>query len=147
MSAFMVDDAHIDYLVTAVRAQRDRCRHVYLRSPERGTEIVDLSTYTDTELGRLLLGTNLRSMMARYEDRLEPGELNAPEAYRYRHWNGPQSAVQTIKACDCLTYQSCEFDEWGDSLAHAVVESLREAAIGSLPGMDAAAWEITRAGV
>jgi hypothetical protein len=148
MSASMVDDGHIDYLVTAVRKYDIRNAYIPSSRLEDGElEAIRLTDMTDTELGRMLLGTNLSSMMARYGDRLQEGEVAAVEDvedYTYRRWTGPVSAIQTVKAVGCLAYQCCEYDGWKDSLARDVIERIKAQAIKELPGYDEAAWELSR---
>jgi hypothetical protein len=144
MSAFMVGNAHIDYLVTAIRAYRD-IRYAYIPAASgAGWDAVDISLMDETEIGRMLLGTNLTSMMSNYEDRLDAEELGAVESYTYRRWTGSVSPVQTIKAVQCYQYQSMDYDGWKDSLAKSLTDLLKGEAIGHLPGYDQAAWEVTR---
>jgi hypothetical protein len=52
------------------------------------------------------------------------------------------SALEMIKACQCLAYQSNEHPEWGTSTAKALLDQLQVRAIAKLPGYDAAPWRI-----
>jgi hypothetical protein len=49
-------------------------------------------------------------------------------------------AVQILKLCDCLAYQSCETDDWEQSAAYELIAAIRFAAIRALPGYEAAPW-------
>lgn len=64
--------------------------------------------------------------------------------------------VAVVKACDCLTYQACDWSGWDESEAAAHLAAIRAAALAmvnggrylpnvggrDLPGYDAAAWEL-----
>ena len=64
---------------------------------------------------------------------------NDVACYDFEH-RAPFSAVQVIKACNCLDYQSCEHDGWEASEAKSFLDSLISAACHRLPGYDAAEW-------
>lgn len=144
MSAFLVGNDHIDYLVTAIRSYRD-ITTAYIPAPDGiGVEAIKVEYMDDTDMGRMLLGTNLTSLMDRYRDSLTFDEMEAPSRYTYKRWTGPMSPVQTIKAVTCFQYQSNEYDGWKDSLAKSLTDLLTSEAISALPGYEAAAWEVTR---
>lgn len=132
MSALILDDDHIDFLVSAVVEY----------SVRRGD---DVAARTWTELGRLMLRENYRSVDYRYKDSGSPGwpdgELGLWESYRYRSVEPAQlDPVQTIKVVQCYQYQSCEHPGWGDSEAKRVTDRLLDRAIERLSGMNEAAW-------
>ena len=108
---------------------------------------------TDTELTTLyadvLYQENIRSVRARYpEDKWDdlPGPCAKPihivasgmeralAAYR-------RTPVQILKMCDCLEYQSCETDDYRESIACELLEAIRRAAIRALAGYEDAPWD------
>ena len=99
---------------------------------------------SDTELGRELLKENLNSVAFRYGLDLTPDELAAPESYEYHRPRLAVTPVQTLKAAQCLEYQSCEHPGWADSLACNILAHLTSEATQRLPGMDSALWAISR---
>lgn len=121
MSAFIVSTDHIDALVTYCVTK-------------------GLSARNPTEIGQIFLTENYRSVGYRYS---EPAS-NQPAAYRFRSFTKPLSAVAILKACDCLEYQSCEHDQWGDSVAKSLLDSIRTVATRHVPGYGDAQWEISR---
>ena len=133
MSAFQVSEAHINYLVNAIQRA----------NPTGGIYAARDFQADPNGLGRLLAQANADSVNARYAHHHRPCE---PIPYRWSmRLAVPVSPVQTIKACDCFRYQSCEHDGWADSLAAKIIDQLREHAINQLPGYDDAAWDIDAA--
>ena len=154
MSAYVVDKAHIDALVTTAiwgpagtGASRDwslpfrwRCGKDWWRADWDSA----------TELGALLLGECVRSVRTWYpNDGL--GDLPGParaywlDPYEYNSHGAPRySPVQCLKMIDCYEYQSREGADWEQSVARAFCEGLRRRLIGALPGYEAAAWGVPR---
>lgn len=120
MSAFIVSHHHIDVIVSwAV----ENCQFVMDgRSPQ--------------ELGELLYHANVDSVDYRYDEE-NPRDYSYTPAHSRR-----VSAVQIIKACDCLDYQSCERPDWLKSGARSALMSIREQAIAKLPGYHEAKWAL-----
>jgi hypothetical protein len=54
------------------------------------------------------------------------------------------NAVQVLKACNCLEYQSCEHPGWEASEAHAFLQALKDKAVRALPGYETARWGAPR---
>jgi hypothetical protein len=150
MSAFIVDRKHIRYLVEAAsrfpshRIQGGRLvwydgevRHDLKLGDHEGQE----------RMGQVLWTENIRSVSYRYQDdtlNTLPGPIG--ESYVYgKHHSFPfvdVKAVQTLKACDCYEYQSCEHPEWETSEAKSIIDAIRKVAIHALPGYEDAKWEI-----
>lgn len=99
-----------------------------------------------TELAR----ENIRSVATRYPgDRelpgpdMSPAEImqaaaNLAESY---YWRPPTlSPVDLLKMCQGYAYQSCETQDWRDSLAHRQIEWIESSCYSMLPGYDAAPW-------
>lgn len=88
-----------------------------------------------------LAAENVRSVCHRYDD-------DKPENYagflsvRGLKPHVVNDAVQVIKLCDCLEYQSCETDDYRETLAYRILSRIRSAASHNLPGYDSAKWAI-----
>lgn len=122
MSAFVLDDDHIDYLVSAVVAF----------SHPAGA---DLDGWTRTDLGRLLLAENDRSVAYCYQ---EPPS-GVAERYEHRPVDA-MDPLQTIKVVQCYQYQACEHPGWVGSEAKRITDRLFDRALSRVPGMAEAAW-------
>ena len=161
MSAFMVDDTHIDVLISAalVRVscgetlrwyhdQREEIPHTapgealpshedYIASLERTRrEVTEDNAGT---WGATLVAENRKSVNHRYE------EDEWEEPYVFTQYAGTFNAVAILAAISCYEYQSCEHPEWKTSEAHDFCEALRRKMIRMLPGYDKAPWEVTDA--
>lgn len=147
MSAYMVDRGCIRFLVTAARLYgRKGSRFGWFHA---GTwHYLDAASRDEAgALGQMLWNANLESINARYPDTVgEPSRIPGviDETYIYAHsadWPFDLiAAVQVLKSVHCLEYQSNEFDGWEKSEAYAVLKALESAAIGALPGYEAAKW-------
>jgi hypothetical protein len=147
MSAYIVGHDHIDALLTFA-TRRDRFGPVsYL--PASGNR-VEITSYNATEIGRILLTENERSVRHRYPGDA-PGDLPGTSGedaarYSFRPWQ-PQSppAVAILKGCDCFDYQACETDDYDTSLAARIIEAIRKRAIHRLTDYEnAPGWEFRR---
>lgn len=138
----MVDEAHIDYMVTAAQdlSRRNHC------GPFRWYWAGELRELEDeTAAGRMLIQENLDSVLARYDDCTPddvPGPIPPPsaETYRFKRARLEVTAVQVLKAIECFRYQSCEHELWSVSDAHAFCDALERSAIDALPGYGNARW-------
>lgn len=92
-----------------------------------------------TEVGRMLLRENHRSVQHRYD---EGPKVELSDPYSFKRYRGQIKPVQVLKAIGCLDYQSCEHPGWKDSEAYAFLEALLHTAIDQLPGYEEADWEI-----
>ena len=134
MSAFVVDPGHIDYLVSAALLwQRDY-------PTEYAGQRVE--TENATEVGKALIAQNIASCVYLYP-RTTPERYPVLDNYQHRMTLNI-NPLWVLSAIRCYTYQSCEDPEWEDSPSKAFCDDLQNAAIGKLPGMDDAPWEITR---
>lgn len=152
MSAFICGPDHFKAL--AVFAAIVKARHIspnvdprYVKGLEkiseyRGEKLA--SAYAD-----ILYAENVRSVLHRYpNDTLDsaPGPMEKPEHIRVsmRDMVSPAYRLRPLailKMCDCLDYQSCETDDWEDTPAYRLLNSIRRAAIRELPGYDGAPWD------
>lgn len=163
MSAFMVDKAHIDALVTAAFAigQEGPLRWFARSLTEEETTLAHqvgapwgaegpeiarmLSRYATPEeadrIGQMLMRENRLSVNHRY------GENEVEGIYTYKRSALPRAVnpVVILKGLDAFEYQACEHPGWERSEAHAFCQALRRRMIRRLPGYDDAPWEITSA--
>lgn len=129
MSAFICSDKHISAIV------RWASRHNVIAHYGNPTRSLVFGA-AEREAVELLYAENLKSVNYRYK------EETAPEAAVYLADAPDLSAVEVIKACRCLEYQSCEHPEWEASTAKRLLAVIINAAITKLPGYDAAGWSI-----
>lgn len=154
MSAFIVGHDHIDALLTFARLHRVSYYVPQSICNKPGGNRVDINGETATEVGRILLDENERSVRFRYSDCPAddlPGTIGEESAgYRFRDFSelymmpmGKQCAW-ILNGCRCFDYQACETDDYRQSLAHLIIEAIQAAAIRALPHIEDAPWEINR---
>lgn len=135
MSAFVVDQDHIDELVSAAIDLEIRA-HL---ATDRGYRQVNHEDAND--LGRMLWAENVRSVIYRYRlsGTAEAAEYqSAVEAYRFI-WR-PVPPGRAAKRLACFEYQACECDDWEESLAYDFGSQIARALIAKLPGYAEAPW-------
>lgn len=147
MSAFVVSHMHINALLTF--ADNKRMRDQLGWYVDRGT-----SQLSWTELGRILLAENERSVCHRYPDCTEtdkPGTIGEEAiGYTFKTWGQAFTlqhdtlCVWIIKACDCYDYQACETDNYDQSIAYQIIRAIRAKATRSLLAYDKAPWGIDK---
>ena len=119
MSAFIVSQKHIQYLITAAIDYQ-----VIVRDSE--------------QTGQLLWDENVKSVNYRYP-------TDPQERYIYHHKPfcvPPINPIIVIKQCHCYAYQSCEHPEWETSEAKRLIDALEANAIRRVAGYDSAPWGI-----
>lgn len=161
MSAFIISDNHLIYLVHAGLAF-GRQFPVRWQAPDTeeppGSEDYEAGSPwgpTAVETGQrkartltpetadstllMLYAANVASVNFRYA-----GKADEPDSFpRYRHSDRHDlNPVKVLKALACYEYQSCEHPDWPHSEAFDFCASLRKAAINALPGYDEANWSI-----
>ena len=159
MSAYIVDPRTIDYLIAWAHQHRTHDSAPSVSIPERmdPTTLPDtldgygqgerfsLMQLTPNDLGAILLAENVRSVQARYPREAVatlPGPCDQSRVLAYQYQPVPSlNAAWVVKSCDCLDYQSCETDDWRDTLAYAIVQTIRESAISALT--EDAPWGVT----
>ena len=154
MSCYMIDKAHLVYLVQAATAHalsggalvsgmswRDS-------AGEWKSVYVGITPAEKVELGRMLWDENLKSVTARCPNvkdglpgRIDDGDcgyalVESDFGCAYYDWD----PVQVLKACACYSYQACEHEDWEQSEAFRFIRSLQRRAINALPGYRDAAW-------
>ena len=128
MSAFVCSKKHIAEVANYAVA-----RKVWLGSGSAKSE----------DFGRIyksLAEANVHGVCNRYSDDKASDYADVLRAPRCG--SSSLSAVEIIKLCDCLEYQSSEVDGWQESYAYRLLNSVRAAAINALPGYEDAEWAI-----
>jgi hypothetical protein len=145
VSAYIVDHDHIDALLSF--AIEHQIRYVV---PETKS-CVEIELANATEVGRILLTENERSVRCRYPDcdvKELPGTMGEDAAtYKFRRWPArhPLSAMTILKACSGFDYQACETEDYEQSLAAVIVRKIRDYAINRLPGYsESPGWHLCR---
>lgn len=107
---------------------------------------------TAQDTAKELAKENIRSVATRYPDDKDgqrPGPclldadiLEAAAIYAAHFIKHPQKPkpVQVLKLVQSLDYQSCETDDWKDTLAYRQLQWITSHAISTFPGYDDAAW-------
>jgi hypothetical protein len=141
MSAFIVGHDHIDALLTFAVSRGGSCHGTASFYDENRSERIYITEENATEIGRILVAENERSVAHRYNE--TPGSA---ADYRFKRWLAlPLSAVSVLKGCDCFDYQACETEDYEASPAKTIIDSIRRAAIHRLPGYeDAPGWGFRR---
>lgn len=131
MSAFIVSDYHINYLLNW--ANRQRYFSIKIGPTDyRGDDSKSLES-----LGNLLKRANYQSVNTRYNQK------DVPEPFKLEWLLSTKiDPVQVIKACDCFDYQACEVPDYERTDAAKVIDRIRSGAWHALPGYEEAEWEI-----
>ena len=127
MSAFIVSNKHIEALVTS-GGPRPLQYHF-------NGEWHPIS-YNEQKAGQILLNENIRSVETRYNS------TEIPTTFILTELTNNYTAIEIVKLCDSLDYQSCETDDWLTTEAYAILQAIRENAIRALPGYVEAPWVI-----
>lgn len=152
MSAYMVEQDHINYLVNAALSRSDGSTLSWVWDVDTETgnykrgDLQSGRPNRATEIGQMLWDENRKSIEERYVDTRDdfskaPGPVGEDYRYEYQvfpHYHPDQ--VQILKACDCFEYQACEHCLWHSSQAKAFIDALRKRAVGDLDGYDNAYW-------
>ena len=129
MSAFIVSDTHINALVRYASRHNVRAFH---GNPLAMFQVKD----NEQAAAELLLAENVKSVNYRYRD-------NEVMSITYDRGAPILTAIQAIKAAQCLRYQSCECDDFEESIAFKLIEAIIADAIPRLDGYESAQWGIT----
>jgi hypothetical protein len=124
MSAFFVGAAHVDALLTFWR--------------EKARDKPDAKALS--ELGRMLLRENVRSLETRYRSDDHSEERQQAERYTFR----PRGAnklrpIDLVSMCNCFDYQACETDDYECTEASALIDVIRKHAYYGIPD-DNSVW-------
>lgn len=151
MSAFVVDAAHIDALLSvAVNGPIERRLGSHLGwQPPYVHELLGvlepLGAGNADAAGQELMEECIASVTYRYPDLADelPGPMPTPvpEQYEWTDLGRVMSAIEACKALACFEYQSRQHPAWYRSGARAFCSELRGAVVTCLAGYDTAPWE------
>jgi hypothetical protein len=134
MSAFIVSDRHINTLATWATSRNGGDAVSYYW----GGRHRDVRHEGAQRIASVLFAENVRSVNTRYNEHTDPAGFK----YKNVPYIFDVSPVQIIKACHCLSYQSCETSDWEETEAFAILAAIERAAVRDLPGYEDAFWEI-----
>ena len=132
MSAYIVSPEHIQQIVTWAERNHSLPYHV-----------------SREEAAKLLAEANISSVEYRYKDLIGCSvkaflSMDSNEEYIaecQEEFTGPlPSAVGVIKLLNSLDYQSCEREDWEESLAYQYINRIRTLATYNLPGYSELPW-------
>jgi hypothetical protein len=129
MSCFSVSDKHISAIIGW--ACRENMSAGWGSNPGRYA----YSPGIEQEAFDILRQANTKSVNARYKEDHDPCGTYLTSAPRL-------SAIEVIKAIDCLAYQCDEWDGFEGSDAQAILRDIKQGAITRLPGYDTSKWAI-----
>ena len=97
------------------------------------------------QLGSVWLTENVRSVMHRYPDTIEDGDLpgTGQQWREVYHWKDPKYTPTCAEAASLILgydYQASEHPEYRQSEAFLIHGALTEAVLASLPGVDETPW-------
>lgn len=132
MSAFIVSDAHINYLLTFMNAANSSVYIGDRRYTCDRTDNLDL-------IANKLRAANYASVNYRYNEQDQPEETG----FAFHRCGRKADPLVVLKACACFDYQACEVPDYDKSEAAEIIGCIRKAAINRLPGYeDAKGWSI-----
>lgn len=149
MSAYVVDPAHIDVMLSvAINGPKEsvgpRWTPPYVYELLEGDEHTGpLTRDTADRAGRVLLAECVTSVSYRYPDD-PPGQLPGLDPnpvvaqYKWTDFGRLLTPIEALKAIDGYEYQSCEHPGWWDCGSHHFCQQFRSALIHCLPGYEAA---------
>jgi hypothetical protein len=117
MSAYLVTENHIEYLVDALTNPRNdmitSCNHY-------------AGTTDPQELGQILWDENARSVNHRYKET----ESAPPFTYRRKCYN--TDPLQVLASIRCYNYQTCETPDYDETKAGKLIHRLQSAIISRM---------------
>ena len=115
MSAFIVNNKHIDYLMQFLGQQKDLklCLNWKWISPANFNDMQNVAN--------VLIKQNWKSYNLHYNEKNK-----IPKNYKFViDFNFKPNLVQVIKACQWLNYQSCETRNYNQSNAKKIIDAIQ----------------------
>lgn len=150
MSAFVVDPAHIDALLSvAINGPTDRRSRDHIGwQPPYVLELLGrpepLGPSNADAAGAELLRECISSVRYRYPDDGDslpgPSPVPVPEQYEWTDFGTLMTAIECCKAISCFEYQSCEHPVWVYSGSRRFCSALRAGMTSTMQGYDEAPW-------
>lgn len=113
MSAFLCEDKIISTIASVLAGQD----HI----------LAMLGCDNQEQVGVMLYGANLYSVLYRYPDSTEEEWRGEDSTYEFKHCDVEDlstNAIQIIKTIQCFMYQACESDTWGKSKIKVACEAM-----------------------
>ena len=134
MSAFIVSPEHIQQIVTWAKRHDSLPYNV---TPEEAAKVLAEANIASVEYRYPdLIGSSVRAFLS-----LESNEEYVKACQE--EFAGPlPTATGVIKLINSLDYQSCEREDWEESLAYQYLNRLRTLATYNLPGYSDQPWSI-----
>lgn len=128
MSAFIVTRTHIDAIVTTLFEQECSSIKEILKNYGNNQDLIGLTLWNE----------NYKSVNYRYEENdSTPQYIHRPKVVKL---------MQSLKAIDCLNYQSCEHPDYRKSEANKILSTLKDVLLNKMknsnPEYEAATWSI-----
>lgn len=152
MSAYICNPKHFAVLGHFAAQRPLGARNVdeeWLSHKLKNSEILGITDLEYADLiANILYQENIRSVLYRYKHcdlQSAPGPIDKPEVISVDDWRRSElkrTPVEILAACEGLEYQSCETEDYEDSIAYKILTAIRLAAITQLPGYDEAEWSI-----
>lgn len=152
MGAFIVDPKHVIALAVFATGNRYGSMRVpaHIMKFSGGKDMTgERREAVATYYADILFQENIRSVKARYPNEdidTLPGPIPCPEHVEVTHKDFSDLNIRNLKPvdilamCNCLEYQSCETEDWRDSMAFDLLYRIQKAAIRALPGYDDAVY-------
>ena len=137
MSAYIVDDAHIDVLVDLADQYQRAIPPRYHGSFRLNFNGLTTNDFTNNELGQMLVDENYKSYNSRYND-------EGSDTYRYRRTGKTFSHSQALMTIRGYEYQACEHPDWQKSTAYWFCQALKRLVVAiAVPEQDHDEWAWT----
>lgn len=133
MSAFLCSDKHISAIIEYGSIQG--CS-MY----QKGGKYVDFKG-NEIALAQKLKQANVASINERYDEGEECEPIKFQTSYS-EFGEAPYSAIQIVKLCDSFNYQACEVEDYEETEAFRIVETVKSWACRRVDGYDDAEWAI-----
>lgn len=118
MSAWIVSKAHIDFLVAAARAFDIKARTMSGEVSARETP---------DKFGKILWDENHRSVNYRYDEKNKTPEYHYDERFDKFEFKSLTGLGFLETAVGCYDYQTCECDDYKESVAYEILQKMDEA--------------------
>ena len=108
--------------------------------------IIKVATYGASSIpqavgiAHMLAAANAESVAYRYREDVLPHDIDYMAVRKAYH--AERSALEVVKLCDCLAYQCCEIPGWDMGYAKAMLDLIRQKALGDAgyPGWSGEAY-------
>ena len=133
MSAFVVDHAHINAILTFAKKHK---AHIYFSNDCPANwplpyvfGAMNLNDPIQLDwLAQMLLNENVRSVNYRYR------ESDKPSSIAFVPKGSHLKPIDVLSMLGCYDYQTSETDDYNSTLARFIIDSIRQCAITALPG-------------